>query len=198
MKSTTVKLKAGTIIELSFASIMAGKEKQLFGEYFPKVTPIVNSLGGAPLCSFSINDSAMKRGKPGLGALFQWPDIDAFHQLHKNPKFLAIKSIRDESLSFFTNGHFFQVDQDTEVTFEKDQFYSLIRSWNKAEIDNRNAVATLASLFSVAGSVNGCDCPNSVAINPWDDHSEMVLMEAKEHGEHQLDVFKFKLNFPPE
>jgi len=41
MTISNVDFKAGTVIELSFATIIEGKENQLFGEYFPKVIPIV-------------------------------------------------------------------------------------------------------------------------------------------------------------
>ena len=106
MKNTNIEFKAGTVIELSFATIIAGKEEQLFGKYFPRVTPVVSDLGGQPLGSYAVTESSSKLDDPEMGALFQWGSIDDFNKLHKEPRFLEIKHIRDEALQSFSNGHF--------------------------------------------------------------------------------------------
>lgn len=196
MKTTKVQLKAGTTIELSFATVIEGKEKQVFEGYFPKVMPIVSELGGMSLCSFAVSDSASKLGKPGLGALFQWPNVDTFCQLHDDPRFLEIKGIRDESLSFFTNGHFFEVSQDTEITFREDQSYSIILSGNKVAKEDSKNTNFLANMHSVENTVTTHYHPTNLVITKWDEHCEALLMEAIEAEKGQAEVFKFKVNFP--
>ena len=193
MKSTAIRFKAGTIIELSFATVIEGQEDQVFGEYFPKVTPIVADLGGAPLCSFSITDSAASLGMPKMGALFQWPNMDAFRLLHKDPRFLAIRSIRDDALSFFSNGHFFAANEDSVVTFNEAESYALY-----ADLDNDGSrkQSPLLSLHAAVPTTVEEYQPAAVHISQWTENTELELHSAQSEASAERDLFKFELNFP--
>lgn len=193
MKSTAIRFKAGTIIELSFATVIEGQEDQVFGEYFPKVTPIVADLGGAPLCSFSITDSAASLGMPKMGALFQWPNMDAFRLLHEDPRYLAIKSIRDDALSFFSNGHFFIVNEDSIVTFNEGESYALYTEW---ENDGNRKQSPLLSLHAAVPTSIEKYQPALVHISQWNDNAELELSNAQSGASAEKDIFKFELNFP--
>lgn len=125
MKQDKILFKAGTVIEMSFARIKEDQESKLFGQYFPMVMPILNELGGQSLGSFTVTESYSKLNQPHMCALFQWPSLEAFEALHKDPRFLDIKGIRDEALEFLSNGHFFEVKENTEVSFFKGQSYFL-------------------------------------------------------------------------
>ena len=145
MKTNQVNFKAGKLIELSFATIQQGQEAKVFNDYFPKVMPIVMSLGAQPLGSFSIHETNSTLGSPKMGALFQWPSIEVFNQLHENTEFLALKSIRDDVMEYFSNGHFFEVQQDCTVTFTEAQRYLLVTD---QKMDN--ALLNLTPVNSVA------------------------------------------------
>jgi uncharacterized protein (DUF1330 family) len=193
MKYCSVTFRTGTAIELSFASIISGKEQQLFGEYFPKVTPIVGEMGGKPLGSISISQSAASLGKPQMSAFFQWPNTEAFKKLHADPRFQDIMSLRDEALDLFSNGHFFAVDNDTEVRFDRGETYGLL-----AENDGRQAShhETLVE-FVPAGEVVDMDFhPVRVRIVKWSEHLDGLLGETMEASASPLDIFKFEFNFP--
>jgi len=125
MKTNIIQLQAGSVVELSLATVKSGFEQQLFEHYFPEVTPIVLGLGGKPLGSFSISHSDSILGNPKMGALFQWPSVDVFNQLHDNADFLKLKPVRDEALEFFSNGHFFLVNEDSQLTIEEAQTYAI-------------------------------------------------------------------------
>lgn len=193
MKSTAIRFKAGTVIELSFATIIEGRENRVFDDYFPKVMPIVADLGGTSLCSFSIAGSAANLGTPKMGALFQWPNMDAFQLLHEDPRFLAIKSIRDDALSFFSNGHFFIVNEDSIVTFNEGESYALYTEW---ENDGNRKQSPLLSLHAAIPTSVEKYQPALGHISQWSDNAELELNNAQSAASAERDLFKFELNFP--
>ena len=196
MNSTKVQFNAGTAIELSFATVAEGKEAQLFGEYFPKVMPIVADLGGKPMGSYVIGDSATKLGTPKMGAFFQWPDLDGFHKLHDDPRFLAIKGIRDEALSFFSNAHFFCVAEDTEVTFEEGQEYALVAEREMSENEEQGTFDSLVTLTPAPGASNPDFNAKQIHIARWDENSQSAFEAAKSGQYGTRDLFKFVINMP--
>ena len=185
MKNTNVEFKIGTIIELSFATVIAGKEEQLFGEYFPKVTPIVGELGGQPLGSYVVTNSSSRLDDPKMGAIFQWASIDDFNKLHKEARFLEIKHIRDNALQSLSNGHFFTVDKDTVVTFDEGQSYALIA---QMEDDGCCVSSPLVKMMPAPGADKKDYSPVKIVITKWDECCDKILQEGSS------DIFKFILN----
>jgi len=196
MRSVTVKFNAETAIELSFATVIDGKESQLFEAYFPKVIPIVAEFGGTPMGSFAIGQSASKLGSPKMGAFFQWPDPDSFQKLHEDPRFLAIRSIRDDALSFFSNANFFCVEEDTEVIFEEGQEYALVAEWEALENEVQSDPSSLVRLTPAPGTANEAYRPAQIHIARWNEKCERALEEAKLGQAGTRDVFKFAMYMP--
>ncbi len=196
MRSVTVKFNAETAIELSFATVIDGKESQLFGAYFPKVIPIVAEFGGTPMGSFTIGKSASKLGAPKMGAFFQWPEPDSFQKLHEDPRFLAIKSIRDDALSFFCNANFFCVEEDTEVIFEEGQEYALVAEWGELENEAQSDFSSLVRLTPASGAANEGYRPAQIHIARWNENCEHALETAELSQNRTRDVFKFAMNMP--
>jgi len=187
MKSRKIQFKTGTVIELSFATVIPGKEAQVFSEYFPKVMPIVLELGGQPLGSFAISEAESRLGSPKMGALFQWPNLGVFKQLHVDPRFLAIKGIRDDAMEFFSNGHFFVVQEDTEVTFQEDENYVLMAHWQGQD---HSAKPELLNFLTLATAPDQSYQPERISISRW---------EGVQHNNtrsNNTDIYKFTLNFP--
>ena len=192
MKNTNMEFKADTIIELSFATVVAGKESQLFGEYFPGVMPIVTELGGQPLGSYTVINASSGLGEPKMGAFFQWPGIDEFNALHKEPRFLAIKHLRDNALQFFSNAHFFVVTKNTRVNFIEGQPYALI-----AQMDDKGYGVKLSAEFvpmvemtPAAGMLKKDYSPIKIQLMHWDENCDKIMQQGR------ADVFKFILNMP--
>jgi len=188
VKTAQLSFKAGTAIELSFATVIEGKESQLFTEYFPKVIPIVGEFEGTPMGSFKIQASSSKLGSPKMGAFFQWADLSGFDKLHNDPRFLAIKSLRDEALSFFSNGYFFSVEKDTEISFEDGQTYGLIVDLENDTPDHDNN-ETLVTLTPYQGAAPKPYQPSSIKIIRLDDTSKF-------DETRPVDMFKFTMNMP--
>lgn len=187
MNNQTIEFKAGTVIEVSFAAIKPGMEQQLFGEYFPKVMPILAELGGQSLGSVIVAASNSTLGQPQMSALFQWSNLESFSLLHDDERFLAIKSIRDDALSLFNNGNFFVVKQDTQLVLEQGQSYALVTS---RENNVFNHATSLLSLTAAVATAEDTDQPAEIQIRAWDQEAEQQLLEPVPGQE----VFKISAN----
>lgn len=198
MRSTNIIFRTGTAIELSFASIIPGKEAQLFDNYFPKVIPIVDEMGAMSLGSASLSASSATLGEPKMTSFFQWPDRKTFTKLHKDPRFQKIKKVRDETLSLFSNGHFFVVEEDTVVTFEEGEFYGLIAEYHGYYHGYRWSphTAPLICLQPTDESVDLDFDPARVLIVKWSPELDGLMSQSKKSGDTSLDIFKFTFNFP--
>ena len=193
MKTVDMKFDRTKAIELSFATIKEGMEQQLFQDYFPEVGPVVADLGGKSLGSFTIESSASNIGTPKMGAFFQWPDIDAYKKLHDDARFLKVKPIRDETLSFFFSGHFFCVEADEVVTFAEGQDYALVAEWMSGDLVGLTEKMPLVTLKPV---VDGDYAPSKLHIYLWDDAFSNVFASDKGEAANTPDIYKFKLNMP--
>lgn len=196
MHSASIEFKAGTVIELSLATVIEGKEQQLFGEYFPQVMPIVSELEGKPLGSFSIEGAVSKFGQPKMGALFQWPNMDGFRKLHNDERFLAIKHIRDETLEFFTNAHFFNVEKDSQVTFEQGQSYALIANWSDPSLTKHSDNKSLVTFTPMQNPSNDIFNPTQLYLAKWDENVEQLFKATNTSESNSIEIFKFVLNIP--
>lgn len=101
-----LEIKPGMRLEFALARIVDGKQEQLFSEYFPNVGPVVGEYGGSNAGGVSIVTSNIVE-EPQMGAMFLWPSAQAYHDLHKDARFVKLKPVRDEAFSYFSNGHFF-------------------------------------------------------------------------------------------
>jgi hypothetical protein len=189
IRTQVVEFKKGAVIELSFATIKNGMESQLFNDYFPQVMPIVTEIGGQPLGSFKIRNTT-DHSVPKMCALFQWPSIDSFQKLHDDTRFLAIKSIRDTALSYFVNGMFFTIKEDTKISFVEDKSVAL-RIVNSSDVDDNNSIA-LVSMESTTANVEENITPQSLNIVLWDVFAERQLAKPSV----DINLYELAMNFP--
>ena len=190
MKTVDIKFDSSQVTELSFATIKEGMEQQLFQDYFPKVGPIVADLGGKPLGSFAVQASTSKIDQPKMGAFFQWPSIYDYKKLHDDPRFLAVKPIRDETLAFFSNGHFFNVEADKTISFAEGQDYALVAEWTSGDLKKIIDKTLLVTLKPV---MDGAYAPSKLHVCVWDD---AFAASGKDKAANAPDIYKFKLNMP--
>jgi len=193
MKTVEIKFDSGKATELSFATVKEGMEQQLFQDYFPKVGPIVADLGGKPLGSFTVQAATSKIGEPKMGAFFQWPDIEGYKKLHNDPRFLKVRPIRDETLSFFSNGHFFSAEADDTIIFTEGQDYALVAEWTSGDLVKITDNMPLITLKSI---MDGAYAPSKLHICLWDDAFAALVAEGKDKAVNAPDIYKLKLNMP--
>jgi len=132
-REKTVTFEAGKVIELAYATVKPGKEKQVFGEYFPKAGPIVKEYGGKSLAIMNITDVPAGDINAQIVGFFEWPSVEAFLAFHEDPRYQAIKPLRDDGLSYLNNGNFFTVAEDTTYTFHEDRDYEVWAAWIKPD-----------------------------------------------------------------
>ena len=185
MSAIHAHLPPGVRFELAFASVIPGKETQLFTEYFPKVGPIIASLGATQVASFAVLESSADIEAPTMGALFQWPTVCAYQDLHQHPEFLNVKHLRDEALSQLWNGHFFAVDKYTAATFDTEKIYAMIVANPGVSVENAEL-----SLGVAADSTNQDYQGRVFSIGVWSDVAQ-ALLDSKTG---LVEVFRVKFN----
>ncbi len=125
LKQAHIKFSKDKVYEIAYVSIVPGKEKEIFGDYFPKVMPIVAKYGGKPVGMLAVPGVKDGTKHAQMASIFEWPSVDSWFQLHKNPDFLKIVHIRDEALSFGNPANFYTVDNDFEAAFTEGKMYEL-------------------------------------------------------------------------
>lgn len=168
MQNLQMELKGGGYLELAFAAVKPGHEDQLFGEYFPKVGPVVLDYGARPLGSFKLTSPPSTLKDATFGAMFFWPSVESYDTFHEDPRFKALKGIRDDALLLLSNGHFFRITDDTSlaipaekpleirIEFEADTpqantFLSLPCADNSPDKTHLGKTLSLASMNTDAG-----------------------------------------------
>lgn len=119
-----VIFKKGKLIEVAFLSIKEGMGKQLKEDYFPKVMPIVTEYGGKPLMKVGVKNNYSKDIKAQMVVFFEWPSAAKKEAFEKDSRFIKVKKIRDQALSFLQLS-FFEVAKDMSVQLDGSKFYEV-------------------------------------------------------------------------
>lgn len=119
-----IVFKKGKLIEVAFLSVKEGMGKQLKEDYFPKVMPIVAEYGGKPLMKIGVKNAWSEDIEPQMIVFFEWPSAAKKEAFEKDPRFIKIKKIRDEALSFLQLS-FFEVEKDMPVKLDGSKFYEI-------------------------------------------------------------------------
>lgn len=125
LKQANISFSKDKVYEFTYASIVPGMEAQLFGDYFPKALPLAGKYGGKSVGMFAVPGVKDGRKQAQIVAVFEWPSVDAWLQLHQDKEFLEIVPIRDEALAFGNPGNFYTVSEDYEATFTEGKMYEL-------------------------------------------------------------------------
>ncbi len=134
--SIEVEFKKDKLIEVAFLSVDPSKQKQLQDEYFKKVMPIAKEYGMKPLAKMGVKYAYSEFVNPQMIGFFEWESKEKHQAFLKDPRFLAIKPIRDDALTFLRLGYF-QVDKDTRTTFASGKLMEVYAMWLHAESAHR-------------------------------------------------------------
>jgi len=126
--SQTIHFSEGKLIEVAFLSVKKGKQKQLNEQYFKQVMPIAGEYGMKHLVNLMVTDIPSGTNTPQMVGFFEWPSLEARLKFSKDKRFLRIKGIRDDALSYLKEGYF-SVKQDTDVTFKQNHLYEVYAMW---------------------------------------------------------------------
>jgi len=179
-------LNATSKLEFAFGKVTPGKEMQLYGEYFPALGPIIAEHGCQQVGTFAVIASNKQDIVAEMGAFTQWPAEENFNDFYKDPRFLKVKDLRDDSLDFLCDGHFFKPENKTfEVNTDND--YAVVIS--------KEAPMNLTPMFNLPLELNSPTktyAGKSITLAPWDDNADKMLAEPAA----EIEIFRVRFNAP--
>jgi len=173
-------------LEFAFGKIAQGKEMQLYGEYFPAITPLIMDYENQQVATFSVISSNYPGVSPEMGAFTQWTSLEGYQGFYSDPRFIKVKDLRDDSLELFSHGHFFQsleqvieinLDTDYAVVIAKDDFIDFT-TLQTMPLESESPVQSYAG--------------KSLTLALWDDNTEKLLQSEST----ETQVFKIRFNKP--
>jgi len=176
-------LKSNSYIDFAFGKVIQGKEMQVFTEYFPLITPVLEECKIQSLGSFAILATNSTGPVPEQGALTQVPSPEKFAQFHNDSRFIEAKPLRDDAMTFLNDGNFF-TSIDEHLTLLTDSDYALIIA--KEHISD---IPPLLTLEAAKNSPKQHHFDKSLSLSLWSDHAETLLTGSED------DCLVFKLRF---
>ena len=122
VKSADITFKAGKLIEVALLSVKPEGQKAFMEEYFPKVMPVAVPYGARPIASFAVVKTVLGNKPNQMVVFFEWESIEQKRAFEANPEYLKLRNIRDNALSYLSQGYF-QVEKDVTVNVSTDQIY---------------------------------------------------------------------------
>ncbi|MEH6344189.1 MAG: DUF1330 domain-containing protein [Bermanella sp.] len=135
LKQAKIHFSKDKVYEMAYVSIIPGKEQQVFANYFPKALPLAAKYGGKSMGMLAVPGVKDGREQAQMVAIFEWPSVGAWFELHKDPDFLKIVSIRDDAMAFGNPGNFYTVNEDLDATFTEGKMYELANYTLKQDDD---------------------------------------------------------------
>lgn len=134
--SIDILFQKDKVIEVAFLSINPNKKEQLSNDYFKKVMPIAKEYGMKPLGKIKVQYTYSEFIKPQIIGFFEWESKEQHAAFLKDARFKKIKPIRDDALDFLRLGYF-NVKEDTHVTFESGTLIEIFALWLDPENGHR-------------------------------------------------------------
>ncbi|RNC85082.1 MAG: DUF1330 domain-containing protein [Winogradskyella sp.] len=122
VKTADITFKKGKLIEVALLTVKPDGQKAFMEEYFPKVMPVAVPYGAKPIASFAVTKTVMGNKPNQMVVFFEWDNVDQKRAFERNPEYLKLRNIRDNALSFLSQGYF-QVENDVTVTISTDKTY---------------------------------------------------------------------------
>lgn len=161
-------LKSDHVLEFAFGKVTPGKEAWMFGEYFPKASPIFADYGNMRLGGFAILATNFDGVTPDSGAWTAWPSAKHRADLHVDARFAPMIPERDAAMDLLSDGHLFET-MDEVITLNSDQDYAVILTAQATVEDPIFALALRSD--SAAQSYQG----HSLYLRPWTKRDEALM-----------------------
>jgi len=178
-------LKSDSFIDLAFGKVIKGKEMQVFGEYFPLISPVLEECSIQTLCSFVVLATNSPDIAPEQGALTRIPSTENFARFHNDPRFIQARPLRDDAMEFLADGNFFS-SLDEVVTLESDADYALIITENYPLHIER-----MLELTAAKDSPKQTYSGKSVVVHPWNNDTEQLMNTSS------AEAIVFRIRFNP-
>ncbi len=177
-------IKSEPKLEFAFGKVSQGKEMQVFGKYFPAVAPLFAEYGCQQVGSFAILASNKTGITPEMGSLTHWSSAENFKNFYSDPRFIKIKSLRDDALDLLSDGHFFS-SLDKVIEIRNDVDYAIIIT--KEETSDLTPILTLPlESDSPKQTYSG----KLLTLSHWNDNADKLLTSPSTEDE----VFRVRFN----
>ena len=147
LKQAHIKFSKDKVYEIAYVSIIPGKESQVFNDYFPKALPIAARYGGKSVGMLAVPGVKDGTRQAQMAAIFEWPSVESWLQLHKDQDFLKVVPIRDDAIAFGNPANFYTVNKDIEATFTEGKMYELANYTLKQDDDGWSSKKSIFDKF---------------------------------------------------
>lgn len=173
-------------LEFAFGKVTPGKEMQLYGEYFPAITPLIGDYASQQVGTFVVISTNNQGITPEMGAFTQWPSLESRKGFYSDPRFIKVKPLLEDSLDLLSDNHFFK-SQDRVIEINTDADYAVVISKN-APVD----LTTLLTLPLEEESPQQTYSGKSLTLTLWNENTEKLLQTLATESE----VFRIRFNKP--
>lgn len=97
-------------------------------QYYSQVLPLATQLGLKREGQVKVTETVAGDYNSKAFAFFSWPDVNAENNLYANSKWATMKALRSkgwDELRIYSAA----IEQDTQITFSADKFYTLAIAW---------------------------------------------------------------------
>jgi len=173
-------------LEFAFGKITQGKEMQLYGEYFPAITPLIADYANQQVGTFSVIASNILGITPEMGAFTHWSSLESHQGFYSDSRFTKVKPLRDDSLDLLSDGHFFKsLDKVVDIDINAD--YAVVISKDCA-VD----LTVLLTLQLDSESPEQNYIGKTLTLVLWNENAdELLKIETSE-----AEVFRIRFNKP--
>jgi len=175
-------------LEFAFGKVTPGKEMQLYGEYFPEITPLMVDYANKQVGTFAVLSSNLQGTMPEMGAFTHWLSFESHQAFFSDARFIKVKPLRDDSLDLFSDAHFFE-SVDKVIDIDTDADYAIVIS--KADIID---FAALLTLPLDSESPEQIYLGKSLTLALWNESTDKLLTSDSTEAE----VFRVRFNKPTE
>lgn len=180
-----LNLSAGCFIDFAFGAVIKGKEAMVFQEYSPAVAPLLKDLEIKSLRPFGVLATNLKGHRPEQGAFTLFKRIESYNEYLLDPRFLAVKPLRDEGMLFLNDGNMFKTT-GRAITVDSEADYALVFAG-----DQKLQASALFEMELAENSPNSFFAGKSFAMYKWNDEADKLLQSDSE-------AVVFRIRFFPE
>lgn len=164
-----LNVSANNFVDFALGKVVEGKEAMVFQEYSPAVGPVMRDLEIKSLRPFAVVATNMKGEQPVQGAFTRFKKVENYKKFLADPRFLAVKPLRDEGMVFLNDGNMFEATGES-VSLDSDNEYAIVLSGAKERLD-----AELFQWNLTENSPNEFFKGKSLSLHNWNDQAEKLM-----------------------
>lgn len=164
-----LSFKANTYVDFAIGLVIKGKESQVFQEYFPAVSAVLQELEMRTIVSYAVLDSNLKGDQPEQGALSFFRKVENYNTFLQDPRVKKVLHLRDEGMIFLNDGNMFEATGHM-IKVDTDSDYALVLS-----SDDVTEASPLIEMKINKNSPNKAFDGRTLSIHNWSDKTAKLM-----------------------